>query len=246
MYTIKINSLTEKSSFIGFGLSPEELTGCSRILATPTGTLPIRYLGFPLVDRRLHSQDWQPVLEKVESRLAGWRACLLSRGGRLVLLKALLEAIPIYFMSIFRMPVGVRRRLEWSMRDFFYRGPQNEESWGMALVPWETLCRPVDQGSLGIRQLMHTNTTLLSKWVSEYSIPRASWSHQCWGRSIETRWTGSFGRPQEGGTLHFCPLYAPFSRRFDLSSVPGLGQGRPSASGCDRGVWVWSFLACLL
>ena len=71
----------EKSSFIGFGLSPEELTRCFRILATPTGTLPIRYLGLPLVDRRLRTQDWQPVLEKVESRLAGWRARLLLRGG---------------------------------------------------------------------------------------------------------------------------------------------------------------------
>ena len=149
---LKLNR--EKSSFIGFGLSPDELTRCSRILATPIGTLSIRYLGLPLVDRRLRTQDWQPVLEKVESRLAGWRARLLSPGGgggRLVLLKAVLAAIPIYFMSIFRMPVGVLRRLERSMRDFFWRGPLNEESQGMALVPWETLCRPVDQGGLGVR-----------------------------------------------------------------------------------------------
>ena len=39
-------------------------------------------------------------------------------GGRLVLLKTVLEAIPIYYMSIFRMPVRVRKRLERSMRDF--------------------------------------------------------------------------------------------------------------------------------
>ena len=78
-FGLKLNR--EKLSFIGFGLSPEELTGCSPIFATPTGTLPIRYLGLPLVDRRLHTQDWQPVLEKVESCLAGWRARFLSRGG---------------------------------------------------------------------------------------------------------------------------------------------------------------------
>ena len=33
-----------KLSFISFGHSPEENEGCSRILATPSGTLPIRYL----------------------------------------------------------------------------------------------------------------------------------------------------------------------------------------------------------
>ena len=140
-----------KSSFIGFELSQEELAGCSRILATPIGTLPIRYLGVPLVDRRLRIQDWHPVIEKVETRLAGWRARLLSRGGRLVLLKAVLAAIPTYFMSIFRMPVGVRRRLEQLMRGFFWLGSRPEESRGVALVAWETVCRPVDQGGLGVR-----------------------------------------------------------------------------------------------
>ena len=53
---------------------------------------------------------------------------------------------------------------------------------------------------------------------------------------MDTRWTGSFGRPREGGTLHFCPPYAPLSRRFDLSSVPDLGQGSLSASGMKTGL----------
>ena len=76
-----------KSSFIGFGLSSEELAGYARILATPIGALPIRYLGVPLVDRRLCIRDWQPMLEKVETRLGGWRARFLSRGGALYSLR---------------------------------------------------------------------------------------------------------------------------------------------------------------
>ena len=108
-----------KSSFIGFGLSAEEMAGCSLILSTPIRDLPIRYLGVPLADRRLRIRDWQPVLDKVETHLGGWRARLLSRGRRLIMLKAVLSAIPTYFMSIFRMPVGVQRRLEAVMRGFF-------------------------------------------------------------------------------------------------------------------------------
>ena len=154
-----------KSTLVGFGLSAAELNGCSQILETPIGTLPIRYLGVPLIDRRLRIQDWQPVFEKVEARLGGWRARLLSRGGRLVLLKSVLAAIPIYYMSIFRMPAGVRRRLEKAMRSFFWRGSQPEESRGAALVAWTTVCRPVSQGGLGVRHLQHTNTALLTKWV---------------------------------------------------------------------------------
>ena len=70
-----------KSSFIGFGLSSEELVGCARILATPIGALPIRYLGVPLVDRRLYIRDWQSVLDKVETRLGGWGHASSHVGG---------------------------------------------------------------------------------------------------------------------------------------------------------------------
>ena len=108
-----------KSTFVGFGLSAEETCGCSQILETPIRALPMRYLGVPLVDRRLRIQNWQPVLEKVKTRLGGWWAHPLSRGGRLVLLNAVLAAIPIYYMSIFRMPASVRRRLKKTMRNFF-------------------------------------------------------------------------------------------------------------------------------
>ena len=113
-----------KSTFGGFSLSAKETCGCSRILETPIGALLIRYLGVPLVDCRLWIQDWQPVLEKVETRLGGWGARILSRGGHLVLLKAVLAAILIYYMSISRMSTRVRRRLEKTMRNFFWRGSQ--------------------------------------------------------------------------------------------------------------------------
>ena len=88
-----------------------------------------------------------------------------------MLLKAVLATIPTYYMAIFRMPVGVRRRLEQMMRGFFLLGSRPEEFRGVALVAWKTVCCPVDQGGLGVRQLLHTNTTLLSKWVCRLLQP---------------------------------------------------------------------------
>ena len=107
----------------------------------------------------------------METHLGGWRARLLSRGGRLILLKAVLAALPIYYMSIFTMPVGVRRRLEKIMRSFLWRGPQPDEARGTALVAWSTVCRPINQGGLGIRHLQHTNMALLTKWVCRMMQP---------------------------------------------------------------------------
>ena len=103
------------------------------------------------------------MLEKVDARLGSWQAHMLSRGGRLVVVKAVLSTIPTYFMSVFRMPVGVRRRLERAIRSFFWH--TTKAARGGALVTWSTVCRPVTHGSLGVRHLEHTNTALLSKWV---------------------------------------------------------------------------------
>ena len=98
-------------------------------------------------------------------RLGGWRTGLLSCGGRLVLLKTVLATIPMYYMLVFRMPAGVKRCLEKIMWSFFWRGPQLEETRGAALVAWKTVCRSASLSGLGIRNLLHTNMTLLTKWV---------------------------------------------------------------------------------
>ena len=65
---------------MGFGLVTEETLRYLEILATPIETLPIRYLGLPLIDRRLRIQDWQLVVEKVETPGGMARKTVVSRG----------------------------------------------------------------------------------------------------------------------------------------------------------------------
>ena len=108
-----------KSTAVGIGLPPEVIAQISEILSTPIAFLPIRYLGIPLTAGRMRSADWQPVPTKINARLEGWQARLLSRGGRLVLLQSVLTAIPTYLMALARMPEGVRRQIERTMRRFF-------------------------------------------------------------------------------------------------------------------------------
>ena len=40
---------------------------------------------------------WNPVLEKMEKKLSGWKRIYLSNGGRLMLLKSTLSSLPMYF-----------------------------------------------------------------------------------------------------------------------------------------------------
>lgn len=118
---MKINH--SKSSFIPFGMSEVVASNCAHELRTPAGSLPITYLGLPLSDHHIGSTGWTPVVERMERRLQGWSSRLLSRGGRLILLRTVLSALPIYYLSILKMPVQVERCIDTIQSNFLWRGP---------------------------------------------------------------------------------------------------------------------------
>ena len=45
-------------------------------------TLPMKYLGLPLGAKFKERIIWNPILEKLEQRLAGWKLSYLSKGVR--------------------------------------------------------------------------------------------------------------------------------------------------------------------
>ena len=76
------------------------------------GSLPLTYLGMPLGASYKAVAVWDPILEKMERRLAGWKKLYLSKRGHLTLLKSTLSSLPTYFLSLFTIPASVAHRLE--------------------------------------------------------------------------------------------------------------------------------------
>ena len=56
----------------------------------------LKYLGFLLKPNNYLKKDWVWLIEKLEKRLHSWSHRWLSRVGRLILVKVVLEAIPVY------------------------------------------------------------------------------------------------------------------------------------------------------
>lgn len=92
---------------------------------------------------------WEPVIEKIACRLDSWKAPLLSKGGRLTLIKATLGAMPNYFLSLFTILASVANRMELMFRRFLWHDEQEHHKYH--LVEWKTCCKALSLGGLGIK-----------------------------------------------------------------------------------------------
>ena len=78
-----------------------------------------KYLGLPTVVGRNRSTSLNFIKDKVWGKIQGWKEKLLSQASKEVLLKVVMQAIPTFAMSCFRLPVGLCRDIEVMIRKFW-------------------------------------------------------------------------------------------------------------------------------
>lgn len=93
-----------KSEILGLNVEETKLHDLARLLCCKVGRFPISYLGLPIGGNISRLSSWDPLIEKMNKKLAGWKSKSLSLGGRLTLIKASLSNLPIYYMSLFSLP----------------------------------------------------------------------------------------------------------------------------------------------
>lgn len=124
--------------------------------------IPFVYLGIPVGGRPDRRVTWEPVIKKFQNRLSSWRRKTVSFGGRLCLINSVLSALPLFFLSFFKLPACVERVCKGIMRNFLWGG--DGELQKIAWVKWSKVCLPKEVGGLGIKDLGLFNRSLLGKW----------------------------------------------------------------------------------
>ncbi|GJZ98645.1 RNA-directed DNA polymerase, eukaryota, reverse transcriptase zinc-binding domain protein [Tanacetum coccineum] len=180
-----------------------------------TLTTLFSYLGSTVGGNMSQIKSLDEIIMKVEARISKWKMKTLSIGGRLTLLKSVLGSIPIYHMSIFKVPKMVLRKLESIRCHFFHRIENNERKpiW----VKWNKVLASQERGGLGVSSLFTLNRALLFKWVWRF------WSQNdsLWARVIRGI-HGDDGKLGATVTHHHSSIWLDIIHEVDLLKSQGM------------------------
>ncbi|OMO94467.1 reverse transcriptase [Corchorus capsularis] len=119
------------------------------------------YLGQPLLEKKGNKGDYSYLIDKMRSRLAGWKAKKLSLAGRSTLIQSMTSAIVDYPMQVGLLPASIDSEIDKIHMDFL-RG-DTDETKKIDLVGWNKVARPKNQGGLNLKRAKLRNMALLAK-----------------------------------------------------------------------------------
>ena len=88
-------------------------------------------------------------MERVISKISGWKAKFLSFAGRIVLIKSVMAAIPNHVMQGVALSSHLLEKLDKINRDFLWGSSMEKKKFH--LVGWSKVNSPKEEGGLGIQ-----------------------------------------------------------------------------------------------
>lgn len=138
--------------------SRDAITNCLQIASTE---FEDKYLGLPTPGGRMHKGRFQSLRERIWKKILQWGENYLSSGGKEVLIKAVIQAIPVYVMGIFKLPESVCEDLTSLTRNFWWGAEKGKRKthW----KAWKSLTKSKSLGGLGFKDIRLFNQALLAR-----------------------------------------------------------------------------------
>ncbi|KAK2390980.1 hypothetical protein QL285_064484 [Trifolium repens] len=171
------------------------IMGVKHVLGTGT------YLGLPSMVGRSKKQTFAYIKDRIWRRINGWRSRPLSRAGKEVMIKSVLQAIPAYIMNIYLLPDNLINDIERMINAFWWGGGSNNS--GIKWLAWDKLACPKDEGGLGFRDFhgfnmamvakqgwnfMHNSTSLVARLYKARYFPQNSFLESNIGNNPSFAW----------------------------------------------------------
>nr|XP_027109299.1 uncharacterized protein LOC113729174 [Coffea arabica] len=165
----------QKSGFMVHAKLPSQCVArIRRVTGFGLKSFPVRYLGCPLFVGRRKCLYFMELVQSVISKVSSWRSRFLSNGGRIVLIKHVLSAIPTHLLAASCPPKGVLALVERAMANFLW----GEREGGLRhhWIKWADLCADSSQGGVGVRSLLDVHTAFSFKLWWRFRTGECLWA----------------------------------------------------------------------
>jgi hypothetical protein len=111
-----LNINYHKSEVVTFGVDNETKVRIANMMNCQIGSLPIKYFGFPISDKRLACGAFKSIIDKMRNTLQPWR----GGGGEIILTNSYFWSMPNYMMSMFQLYGEVHQQMDAIRSKFFW------------------------------------------------------------------------------------------------------------------------------
>lgn len=155
-------NISKSTIFFG-SVNNETQNEIQELLNFIVGKLPMRYLGVPLVSKKIGVKECKSLINKITSWVTDWKNKCLTYAGRLQLISSVLASIQVYWMSVFKLPLSVIKAIAKVFKIFLWS--QDSNSKGKTRVAWKEVCKPKNEGGLELKSLEHWNEVFMIKHI---------------------------------------------------------------------------------
>lgn len=78
-----------------------------------------KYLGLPTELSYSKKEPFQYIMEKTRDKMKNWKDKVLSAAGKEVMIKAVVQSVPTYVMSVFELPKHICNVMHRCMAEFW-------------------------------------------------------------------------------------------------------------------------------
>jgi hypothetical protein len=89
------------------------------------------------------------------------REVFIYGGGKEILIKAIIQAIPVFAMAVFKIPKQLCKEMNDAMASFWWGDTDDQRR--MHWFAWWRMCIPKRKGGMGFRDLHTFNMAMLAK-----------------------------------------------------------------------------------
>jgi hypothetical protein len=134
---LKINYA--KSGILLINISSSLSVQLADKLGCKTNSLSLTCLGILIHRRKPNKEIWNSLISKIQRKINNLKDRFLSLGGRMSMLQSILYVVPLYILSIHKMLLWVRKKIDSIRLYFLWQGASDQHKY--PLIRWSKLCK---------------------------------------------------------------------------------------------------------